>query len=71
VRRWVQSGPAAAQQLGALALVGVQETLELLAGQGADRQAGAMVDRRAELLEVLLVLVGVGVLAHVGLLPAS
>jgi hypothetical protein len=56
-------------------LVGVQEPLELLGGQGPDRQAAALVDRRAELLGVLLVLVvvrvGVLVLAHVGLLPAS
>jgi hypothetical protein len=34
VPRWVQGGPAAAQQLGGLAGVGVQESLELLGGQG-------------------------------------
>ena len=71
---WVQGGPAAAQQLGGLALLGVQESLELLGGQGPDRQAAALVDRRAQLLQVLLVLVvvrvGVGVLAHV-LLPSA
>jgi hypothetical protein len=54
--------------------VGVQEALEFLGGQGADRQAGALVDRRAQLLGVLLVLVVVGVgvvvLAHV-LLPSA
>jgi hypothetical protein len=54
--------------------VGVKEPLEFLCGQGADRQAGALVDRRANLLGVLLVLVvvwvGVGVLAHV-LLPSA
>jgi hypothetical protein len=59
--------------------MGVQEPLELLAGQGPDRQAGALIDRRAQLLGVLLVLVvvavevlvmvvGVVVLAHVLLL---
>jgi hypothetical protein len=49
----------------------------------ADRQAGALVDRRAELLQVLLVLVvvevevlvvvvvGLLVLAHVLLLPSA
>jgi hypothetical protein len=52
--------------------VGVQEPLKLLGGQGANRQAGTLVDRRAELLQVLVVVVvGVGVLAHVRLLPAS
>jgi hypothetical protein len=63
-------------------VVGVQEPLEFLGGQGADRQAGALVDRRAQLLGVLLVLVvvavevlvlvviGVLVLAHV-LLPSA
>jgi hypothetical protein len=61
--------------------VGVQEPLELLGGQGPDRQPGALVDRRAQLLQVLLVLVvvavevlvvvvGVVVLAHV-LLPSA
>jgi hypothetical protein len=56
-----------------LVLVGVQELLELLGGQGPDRQAAALVDRRAQLFQVLLVVlvVGVGVLAHVGsFLPA-
>jgi hypothetical protein len=61
-------------------LVGVQEPLELLGGQGPDRQAGALVDRCAQLLGVLLDLVVavqvfvvelVGVLAHVGLPSAS
>jgi hypothetical protein len=61
-------------------VVGGQEPLELLGGQGPDRQAGALVDRRAQLLGVLLVLVVVGVealvvevvgvLAHV-LLPSA
>jgi hypothetical protein len=55
-------------------VVGVQEPLELLGGQGTNRQAAALVDRRAQLLGVLLVLiavgVGVGVLAHV-LLPSA
>jgi hypothetical protein len=60
-------------------VVGVQEPLELLGGQGADRQAAALVDRRAQLLgvllvlvavEVLVVVVGVVVLAHV-LLPSA
>jgi hypothetical protein len=60
--------------------VGVQEPLELLGGQGPHRQAAALVDRRAQLLQVLLVLAGVavevlvvevvGVLAHV-LLPSA
>jgi hypothetical protein len=59
--------------------VGVQEPLELLGGQGADRQAGTLVDRRAELLQVLVIaLVAVeillveviGVLAH-ALLPSA
>jgi hypothetical protein len=72
---WVEGGPAAAEEPGGLAGVGVQEPLELLGGQGPDRQAGALVERRAQLLQVLLVLVvvrvGVLVLAHVGLLPAS
>jgi hypothetical protein len=63
-----------------LAVVGAQEPLELLGGQGADRQAGALVNRRAELLQVLLVVVavevlvvevvGVVVLAHL-LLPSA
>jgi hypothetical protein len=70
---WVEGGPAAAEQLGGLAVVGVQKPLELLTGQGADRQAGALVDRRAKLLQVLLLVlvrVGVWVLAHV-LLPSA
>jgi hypothetical protein len=80
VPRWVQGGPAAAQQLGRLVVVGVQEPLELLGGQGPDRQASALVDRRAQLLQVLVVVVVavevlvvevVGVLAHVGLPSAS
>jgi hypothetical protein len=56
-------------------VVGVQEALELLGGQRPDRQAAALIDRRAQLLQVLLVavavvveilveVVGVGVLAH-------
>ena len=72
---WVEGGPAAAQQPGGLAGVGVQEPLELLAGQGTDRQAGALIDRAAELVvqvlavEVLVVEV-VGVLVHL-LLPSA
>jgi hypothetical protein len=59
--------------------VGVQEPLEFLGGQGTHRQAGALVDRRAQLLlvpvvvavEVLVVeVVGGLVLAHV-LLPSA
>jgi hypothetical protein len=59
--------------------VGVQEPLELLGDQGPDRQAAALVERRAQLLQVLVlivavvgveVLVGVLVLAHV-LLPSA
>jgi hypothetical protein len=69
--RWVQGGPAAAQPLGGLVLVGVQEPLELLGGQGADRQAAALVDRRAQLLYVVFVGIGVGVLAHVRLPSAG
>jgi hypothetical protein len=62
-------------------VVGVQEPLELLGGQGPDRQAGALVERRAQRLQLLLFLafevlvvvgvVRVGVLAHARLLPAS
>jgi len=61
-------------------VVGVQEALELLGGQGPDRQAAALVERRAQLLQVLvaavvgvqlLVVEVVGVLAHVGLPSAS
>jgi hypothetical protein len=54
-------------------LVGVEELLELLGGQGTNRQAAALIDRRAQLLQVLLlvlVAVRVGVLAHV-LLPSA
>jgi hypothetical protein len=55
--------------------MGVQEPLELLAGQGTDRQAGALVDRAAELVvQVLavqiLVVEVLGVLAHL-LLPSA
>jgi len=54
--------------------VAVKEPLELLSGQRADRQAAAPVDRRANLLGVLLVLVvvrvEVGVLVHL-LLPSA
>jgi hypothetical protein len=63
-------------------VVGVQEPLELLGGQGPDRQPRALVDRRAQLLgvllvlvvvavEVLVVVVGVLVQAHVLLLPSA
>jgi hypothetical protein len=65
-------------------LVGVQEPLELLGGQRPHRQAAALVQRRAQLLQVLILLVavvvavevlvevvGVLVLAHVGLPSAS
>jgi hypothetical protein len=48
VPRWVQGGPAAAQQLGRLVVVGVQEPLELLGGQGADRQAAPSARLRLE-----------------------
>jgi hypothetical protein len=58
VPRSVEKGPAAAQQLGGLAGVGVQEPLELLGGQSTNRQAAAPVDRRAERLRVVLILVG-------------
>ena len=58
VPRWVQGGPAAAQQLGGLAGVGVQEPLELLGVQLPHRQPVALVDGSAEL--VVLVLVGRG-----------
>jgi hypothetical protein len=58
---WVKGGPAAAQQLGRLIGVGVQEALELLGGQGADRQAAALVDRRAQLLQVLVLTIVIAV----------
>jgi hypothetical protein len=72
---WIEGGPAAAQPLGGLALVSVEELLELLGGQRANRQAAALIDRRAQLLQVLVLVlvavrVGVGVLAHV-LLPSA
>jgi hypothetical protein len=66
--------------------VGVKEALELLGGQGPDRQAAALVDRCAQLLQVLLVevvvvpvevlvlvlvVVGVGVLVVHVLLPSA
>jgi hypothetical protein len=57
-------------------MVGVQEPLKLLGGQRPDRQAAALVDRRAQLLQVLVLIVlvvevvGVGVLAHV-LFPSA
>ena len=63
--------------------MGVKEALELLGGQGPDRQAAALVDRCAQLLQVLVFLVAavvavevfvfvvVGVLAHLGLPSAS
>jgi hypothetical protein len=74
VARSIQGGPAAAQQLGGLVGVGVEEVLELFGGEGADGQAVALVEGRAQLLQVVLVLVGVGVgvgvLAH-GLLPSA
>jgi hypothetical protein len=74
----VEGGPAAAQQLRRLVMVGVQEPLELLGGQRPDRQATALVDRRAQLLQVRLAVVAagvlvvevVGVLAHL-LLPSA
>jgi hypothetical protein len=47
---WIEGGPAAAQPLGGLVLVGVEELLELLGGQRANRQAAAFIDRRAHLL---------------------
>jgi hypothetical protein len=53
--------------------VGVQEPLELLGGQGSHRQAAALVDRRAQPLQILVFAtmgVGIGVLAHV-LLPSA
>jgi hypothetical protein len=64
--------------LGRLVVVGVQEPLELLGGQRPHRQAAALVDRRAQLLQVIVVpAVGVevlvevvGVLAHL-LLPSA
>jgi hypothetical protein len=56
VRRWVEGGPAAAQQPGGLVVVGVKEPLELLGGQRPDRQAAALVERRAQLLQVLPIL---------------
>ena len=37
--------------------MGVQEPLELLGGQGPDRQAGALVEGRAQLLGVLVLVV--------------
>jgi hypothetical protein len=37
-------------------MVSVQEPLEFLGGQGPDRQAAALVDRPAQLLQVLLIL---------------
>ena len=76
----VEGGPAAAQQPVRLVVVGVQEALEFLGGQRPDRQAAALVERRAQLLQVLLVVVVaagvlvvevVGVGAHVdSFLPA-
>jgi len=68
--RGCPGGSRAAQPLGGLASVDVEELLELLGGQGTDGQAVALVEGRAELLQVVLVLVGVGVLAH-GLLPSA
>jgi hypothetical protein len=71
VHWWLKVGPAAAQQLGGLVVVGVQEPLELLGGQGPNRQASALVDRRAELLQILVIVwLGIGVLVHV-LLPSA
>jgi hypothetical protein len=68
----VEGGPAAAQPLGGLASVGVQEPLELLGRQLPHRQAAAMVDGPAEIVVQILVVevVGVVVLAHV-LLPSA
>jgi hypothetical protein len=74
-----RGGPAAAQQVGRLVVVGVQEPLELLGGQRPHRQAVALVDRRAQCLQVIVVpLIGVqvlvvelvGVLVHL-LLPSA
>jgi hypothetical protein len=72
VARSIQRGPAAAQRLCGLVGVGVEELLELFGGEGTDCQAVALVEGRAQRLQVVLVLVGVGVgvLAH-GLLPSA
>jgi hypothetical protein len=68
---WVQGGPAAAQQPGGLAGVGVQEPLELLGVKFPHGQPVALVDGAAEVaVQVLVVVVGVVVLAHV-LLPSA
>jgi hypothetical protein len=69
--QWVEGSPAAAQPLGGLVGVGVQEPLELLGGQGSHRQATALIHRRTQRLQILLARVGVGVLAHVRLPSAS
>jgi hypothetical protein len=72
----IRRSPAAAQHLGGLVGVGVEELLELFGGEGADCQAVALVEGRAQRLQVVLILVGVGVgvgvgvLAH-GLLPSA
>jgi hypothetical protein len=68
--RWIEGTPAAAQPLGGLAGVSVQEPLELLGAQGPHRQATALIHRRPQRLQILLARVGVGVLAHV-LLPSA
>jgi hypothetical protein len=53
VAQSIQGGPAAAQRVGELVGLGVQEPLELFSGQGANRKAAALVDRRAQLLQVV------------------
>jgi hypothetical protein len=69
--RWVEGGPAATQPLGGLTGVSVQEPLELLGVKSPHGQPVALVDRCAQLLQVLiLVAVGVGLLVH-ALLPSS
>jgi hypothetical protein len=75
---WVEGGPAAAQELGVLAGVSVQEPAELLGVQLPDGQPGALVDRAARFVvlivvavEVLVVeVVGAVMLAHL-LLPSA
>jgi hypothetical protein len=78
ISRWIKGGPAAAQELGGLAGVGVQEPLELLGVQCPHGQPGALVDGAAVLVVLVLVavdvlvvrVVGVLVLAHL-LLPSA
>jgi hypothetical protein len=71
--RWVEGGPAATQPLGGLTgVVSGQEPLELLGVKSPHGQPVALVDRCAQLLQVLvLVAVAVGrLVAHV-LLPSA